>query len=302
MIDLSIGIVTCNGKSVLADCLESIYRAGIASSFEVIVVDNASIDGTSEWLSKSFPTVRLIQNRDNLGIAVGNNQCLKAAQGRYVLLLNNDTIVLPGMLDKLVGFADSHPDAGAVGGKLVNPDGSFQASFSNFPSLWSELIHATRLWTFYDKHYPSRGETDAAQEVDWICSACLLLRWSAVEQVGGVDEMYVMYSDETDLQYRLHRSGWKVYYLPDVKTIHLGGQSASHWRRRRLIYRGKLLFFIKHYGLMKTIILRIIFTLASIIKMGVWGLAWLIPSLREHSNNELNSNREILLCSLGIQS
>jgi GT2 family glycosyltransferase len=300
LIDLSIGIVTYNGKSILKQCLDSIFQTPIVVSFEVIVIDNASVDATCEWLKETYPQVRLVENKENRGIAVGNNQCLQAAQGRYVLLLNNDTVVLPGTLDQLVAFADAHSDAGAVGGKLINPDGSFQASFFDFPNLWSEFLHATRLWSFFDKGYPSRGECQPMQEVDWICSASLLVRRAAAEQVGGVDETFIMYSDETDLQYRLHRKGWKIYYLPEVSTIHFGGQSSSHWRRRKMIYRGKLLFFQKHYGIVKTVLVRMIFAFASIIKICVWGIAWIFPQRRERASNELNSNREVLLMSVNL--
>ncbi|MBN2145983.1 MAG: glycosyltransferase family 2 protein [Anaerolineales bacterium] len=301
MIDLSIGIVTYNGKALLAQCLESIAKASIAATYEIIVVDNASSDDTCAWLREVHPEVRLVENRENRGIAVGNNQCLQAAHGRYVLLLNNDTIVLPGALDRLVVFADAHAEAGAVGGKLINADGSFQASFYDFPNLWLEFLHATRLWALFDRHYPSRGENGEAEEVDWICSASLLVRRAAAEQVGGVDETYVMYSDETDLQFRMRQKGWKVYYLPEVETIHLGGQSASHWQRRKMIYRGKLLFFQKHYGPARTMAVRVVFALASALKVVLWGLAWLAPGLRERARNELGSNREILLLSLGVQ-
>lgn len=300
MIDLSIGIVTYNGKALLAQCLESMDRAGSAVSYEVIVVDNASTDGTCEWLQTAHPRARLVRNDQNRGIAVGNNQCLQAAQGRYVLLLNNDTLVLPGALDRLVAFGEAHPDAGAVGGRLLNPDGTFQASFFDFPSLWSEFLHATRLWALFNRHYPSHGDCVDIREVDWICSASLLVRRAAAEQVGGVDEDFIMYSDETDLQYRMRQQGWKVYYLPEVATIHLGGQSASHWRRRRLIYRGKLLFFQKHYGPWKTAIVRLMFAAASLIKIFVWGVAWLAPGLRERAQDEINSDREVLLLSLRL--
>jgi N-acetylglucosaminyl-diphospho-decaprenol L-rhamnosyltransferase len=238
-------------------------------------------------------------------VARGNNQCLAAARGRYVLLLNNDTVVLPRMLDRLVAFADAHPDAGAVGGKLVNPDGSFQASYFDFPSLWSEFLHATHMGALIDPHHPSHDDSPEVRPVDWIMSASLLVRRAASAQVGDVDESYFMYSDETDLQYRLHQAGWKVYYLPDVVTVHFGGQSASHWRRRKLIYRGKLLFFRKHYGPIRTALVQVLFGSISALKLAAWGPAWVAlgaqPIRRERASNEIRSNVEVLRLSLRLE-
>jgi hypothetical protein len=309
--DLTIGIVTYNGKALLAQCLDSIAAAPPACGCEIVVVDNASGDGTVEWLRDAHPAVRAVVNAQNAGVARGNNQCLAAAQGRYVLLLNNDTIVPAGMLDRLVAFADAHLDAGAVGGKLVNPDGSFQASYFDFPSLWCEFLHATHLGVLIDPHYPSHGDCPEVRQVDWIMSASLLVRRAACAAVGDVDESYFMYSDETDLQYRLSRAGWKVYYLPDVVTVHFGGQSASHWRRRKLIYRGKLLFFKKHYGPLRTAVVQALFGGVSALKLLAWGPAWLAHGARpggreraagrQRAANEIRSNVEVLRLSLGLE-
>jgi GT2 family glycosyltransferase len=134
-------------------------------------------------------------------------------------------------------------------------------------------------------------------------SASLLVRRAAAEQVGGVDESYFMYSDETDLQFRLWQAGWKVYYLPEVAIIHLGGRSSSHWRRRKLIYRGKLLFFRKHYGALRTAMVKALFASASALKLLVWGPAWLAStghsSGRERAGNEIRSNVEVLRLCVG---
>ena len=296
--DLTIGIVTYNGQVLTAQCLKSIHDAPPACSFEIVVVDNASADGTVAWLREAYPQVRVVVNTANAGITRGNNQCFAAAQGRYVLLLNNDTIVPAGTLDRLVTFADAHPDAGAVGGKLVNPDGTFQASYFDFPSLWCEFLHTTRLGVTLDPHYPSHVDCLDVRSVDWIMSASLLVRRSACEQLGGVDESYFMYSDETDLQYRLRRAGWQVYYLPDVVTVHFGGQSASHWRRRKLIYHGKLLFFRKHYGHCRSTLLRLLFGSMSLIKVIAWSCGWLIPPWRSRAGHEIQSNLNVLYLSL----
>ena len=299
--DLSIGIVTYNGQRLLESCLASIEQHRPTCSFEIIVVDNASVDGTPTWLAEHHPGIRLIINERNRGVAAGNNQCLRASSGRYVLLLNNDTLVHARALDRLFAFAEVHADAGAVGGKLMNPDGSFQSSYYDFPTLGSEFLHATRLWVLWDRNYPSHGDEQHISKVDWISSACLLLRKAAADQVGGVYEDYFMYSDETDLQYRIQQAGWRVYYLPQVLTTHFGGQSASHWRRRRLIYRGKLLFFSRNYGLGKTMLLRAIFLVASLLKIVAWAALWVLRRWRQRAVHEIEANYAVIRLSLSLE-
>ena len=298
MIDLTIGVVTYNGLSLLRDCLDSIRVAGIGCDYEILVVDNGSGDGTPEWLRSQHPDVRVVVNSANRGVAAGNNQCFEHGRGRYVLLLNNDALVLPGMVDRLVALADDHPRAGAVGGRRVNADGSFQVSHMAFPTLRSEIVFATRAWALYDRTYPTRGDPEVTGLVEWMPSACLLVRTEAARAVGGVDETYFMYSDETDFQYRLHQAGYEVHYLADVSTVHLGGGSASHWRRRRMIYRGKLLFFRKHYGVTRTLALRAVFSLTSLAKMAIWTALRPIGAWRRRSVDELRSNWSIIRLAL----
>ncbi|UCH58745.1 MAG: glycosyltransferase family 2 protein, partial [Anaerolineales bacterium] len=254
---MSIVLVCWNNKDYLEPCLRSLYDGGLSSSFDVVVTDNGSTDGSQAMLAEKFPHVRIIQNDHNVGLGKASNQGIQATQGRYVLLLNNDTLVNASALDSLVDFLEQNPEAGAVGGKLLNPDGSFQSGYAGFSTLLEEFLIATRLGEFIWKGYPSHGDSDQVRAVGWLSSACLLLRRSALNEVGLLDESYFIYGDEADLQFRLNKAGWKVFYLPDAEIIHYGGRSMDRWRRRKMVYRGKMLFYQKNYGEMSTIGLRL---------------------------------------------
>lgn len=295
--DFSVVLVCWNNKDYLEPCLNSLYASPIRYDFEVVVVDNGSTDGSQVMLKEVFPEVMIIQNDHNVGLGRASNQGIEATFGRYVLLLNNDTVVDGASLDALVAFLDNHPEAGAVGGRLMNPDGSFQASDSKFPSLKEEFLIATRLGASIWPTYPDRGFATEIKTVEWIGSACLLVRRAALAEVGLLDEEYFIYGDEADLQYRLRKAGWLVYYHPNVSTVHYGGRSMDRWRRRKMVYRGKMLFFKKNYGVVRTWILRIMLAGLSLGKLMVWGAFYLFPNRRELASKELRSNTEVLrLC------
>ncbi len=235
-------------------------------------------------LREKYPDVMIIENGRNVGLSKASNQGIEATRGKYVLLLNNDTIVNGEALNALVGFLDSHPEAGAVGGKLLNEDGSFQGGYAKFSTLPEELLIAT-------------GLGDHTIPVGWLSSACLLLRRSALDKVGLLDESYFIYGDEADLQYRLNRAGFKVYYIPTATTIHFGGRSMNRWKRRKMVYRGKLLFYQKNYGWFAAFVLRLLFGVASALKGLVWAIVFLVPKMRERAKLELQSNWDVIkLC------
>jgi GT2 family glycosyltransferase len=295
--DMSIVIVCWNNKAYLEPCLESLYEAGLHSSFDVVVVDNGSTDGTQAMLHEKYPEVQLIENGQNVGLSRASNQGIKATQGRYVLLLNDDTLINAPSLDAIVEFLEAHPKAGAAGGRLLNEDGSFQAGYANFSSLHEEFMIATHLGELLWEGYPSHEDDSKIRPVGWLSSACLLLRREALDQVGLLDEEYFIYGDEADLQYRLQQAGWQAYYLPDAYTIHFGGRSMNRWRRRKMVYRGKMLFYRKNYGPLRTGLLRLLFGCLSLIKMLPWGVAYVLPQWRERAQKELRSNLDVVrLC------
>ena len=294
---LSIVIVSWNTLSYLDPCLDSIFGLSLKIPFEILVVDNGSTDGTQARLRTVWPEVRLIQNVDNVGFARGTNQGVQESQGEYVLLLNPDTLVNAACLRALVEFLDANPKAAAAGGKLLNADGSFQGSYSNFSTLGQEALIVTGLGARLWRGYPSHHQPGATTKADWITGACLLVRRDLYLEFGGLDEDFVMYSEEVDLQYRLKRAGWEIYYLPHVTTLHYGGGSQGRVRRRRMVYRGKLMFYCKNYGVARQLALRGLFGVAAALKLGVWAGGWVFRSLRSRAKAEIRSNLEVLeLC------
>ena len=294
IVDLSIVLVCWNNKKFLEDCLNSLYESGMNYSFDVVVSDNGSTDGSQDMLREKFPQVKIIQNDHNLGLGKASNQGIEATQGRYVLLLNNDTLVNGASFDLMVDFLNKNPNVGAVGGKLLNPDGSVQSCHNKFPTLWEEFLIATRLGELLWKGFPGDITDNQLRSVSWTSSACLMLRRKALDQVGLLDEGYFIYGDEADLQYRLKKAGWLIYFLPDATTIHFGGGSMNRWRRRKMVYRGKILFFQKNYGTVKTGILRGLLFILSVAKLLLWSIALIVPNWRDRAKKELNSNIEVI--------
>jgi N-acetylglucosaminyl-diphospho-decaprenol L-rhamnosyltransferase len=294
MSDLSIALVNWNNHDYLQQCLESIEAAELTLDCEIVVADNGSTDGSQEMLARRFPNVRVIQNEANVGVARGNNQCIRATSGRYIYILNNDTIVNRASVETLVHFLDAHPEAGAAGGDLLNPDGTLQSSFCHFPTLWEEFLLVSHLGRRLNPHFPSHnGRWKTVRQVDWISSASIVVRREAIEAIGLIDETYFIYSDETDWQFRLRKVGWKVYYVPGVATIHFGGGSFPPGSRRyTLVYRGRMLFARKHYSGLYCAVQRAMFALAALGRLAVWCAVQVIPARREMARKQLRSNWE----------
>ena len=281
-LDLSAIVVSYNTSGLLASCLRSVGETATGLAYELIVVDNGSRDGSVEMVMRDFPHVRLIRNQDNRGFAAASNQAIRASLGRHVLLLNSDAALLPGTADRMVSFLDGHPQVGVVGGLLLNPDGSFQASYADFPGLSGELLLLTKLArVFRSPAYPSYPEEKSREPraVDWVPGACLMARRAAIDAVGYLDEDYFMYAEETDWCYRMRQAGWLVYYLPDAKTIHWSGQSAGRApeRKRLQVYRSKWLFMRKHRGALAAATFRLVVRLASAAKLVAWALTAATP-------------------------
>lgn len=273
-IDVSIIIVNWNTRGLLAHCLQSLEDTIRDISFEVWVVDNGSSDDSVAMVREQFPQTHIIANSENVGFVRANNQALARCQGRYVLLLNSDTQALPGSLNKATRFMDEHPRAGIMGVRLLNPDGTFQASYTPFPTLWREFLMLNGLGRrLVRPKYPSHGPEveKGAQKVDYVEGACLLVRREAIDQVGKLDERIFMYAEDVDWCYRFVQAGWEVWYLPQVTIIHHGGQSSKK-RRGRMeaeLYRSRIYFFRKHYGLVQSQLLRLLVYLITPVKWTV---------------------------------
>lgn len=301
VVDMSVVLVCWNNKAYLDPCLKSLYEGGLKSSFDVVVVDNGSTDGSQQMLAEKYPQVKLIQNAGNVGLGKASNQGIEATNGRYVLLLNNDTIVNGPALDVLVEYLDAHPEAGAAAGKLLNPDGSFQSGYAPFSTLLEEFLIVTHIGERLWPGYPSHGDSNEIKETGWMSSACLLVRRAALEQVGLLDESYFIYGDEADLQYRLNKAGWKVVFLPNSAIIHFGGRSMDRWKRRKMVYRGKMMFYKKNYGFFQTLLLRAMFFVMSLLKLLVWCVLFFVPSRNDQAKKELRSNLEVMGLCLNLK-
>jgi hypothetical protein len=289
--DLSILIVNWNARDLLLDCLRSVYRTLRGVTFEVLVVDNGSRDGSVAAVRRAYPPVRLIENEQNVGFARANNQAMRASRGRYVLLLNSDTVVRPGALSGLVRFADRHPEVGIAGSRLVNPNGSLQPSWARFPSFWSEALDRNV------RHRVPMAREPWAYEVDWVGGACLLARREAIEQVGLLDEGFFMYSEEADWCYRMVQHGWKVAYLETAEVIHLGGGS-SRMRSDAMaveLYRSKLRFFRKHYGRIPAAALRVALAARFLVRGTIYAGLHRLGGARRPLARRMASRQHLLL-------
>ena len=301
VVDMSIVLVCWNNKAYLDPCLKSLYEGGLKSSFDVVVVDNGSTDGSQQMLAEKYPDVMLIQNEGNVGLGKASNQGIEATNGRYVLLLNNDTLVNGPALDVLVEYLDAHPEAGASAGKLLNPDGSFQSGFAPFSTLLEEFLIVTHIGEMLWLGYPSHGDSNEIKATGWMSSACLLVRRAALDQIGLLDEGYFIYGDEADLQYRLNKAGWKVVFLPNSSIIHFGGRSMDRWKRRKMVYRGKMMFYKKNYSFLSTLLLRLLFFVMSLLKLLVWCVGFLVPSRNDQAKKELRSNLDVMGLCLNLK-
>ncbi len=252
LIDTTVIIVSWNTRELLEDCLTSLMASDCASELKIVVVDNASSDGSASMISERFPYVQLLINEDNVGFAAATNRGLAGATSAHVLLLNSDTFVAPGAINILAGVLGANPELGAVGACLVNPDGSHQVSCSRAPTAWREAAHVLHLERFFSGlHYPSSWwESDEPIMVDVVQGACILARREVIEDVGGLDEGFFMYSEETEWCERVRAAGWSLAWVPDAHVVHHGGGStrlASSAMFARL-YASKVRFLRRNRG------------------------------------------------------
>jgi len=250
--DLSIVIVNWNTKSLLRDCLRTVVANLGPLRAEVLVVDNASSDGSADMLRAEFPDVTLIESPRNLGFAGGNNLALRQARGRHVLLLNTDTLVHGRVLADAVAWLDAHPAVAVLGPRVLNTDGSVQASCSAFPSLRFLLMQTlglTRIAKF-DGYRMTGWQRDAERHVDVISGAAMFVRTEAMRQVGLLDEAFFFYGEETDWCHRFARDGWEVVFAPIPEITHFGGGSVRQFNHRRdvLLTEATTRLHLKHGG------------------------------------------------------
>ncbi len=317
---LSIIIVNWNVRDLLRACLASVQRSWGAGgqggreagepyhftnlpiyrstiTIEVIVVDNASSDGSAEMVTAEFPWVRLIANAENRGFTGGNNQGLAISAGRYVFFLNPDTVVVGDALATMVAYLDAHPEIGALGPQLRYGDGSLQSSRRRFPTFATALFESTPVgWHWPNNPWARRyrmeekktfevsetSKVSTGEEVDWLVGAALMVRREALAQVGGFDEGYFMYSEELDLCRRIKQAGWRIVYLPAAQIIHYEGKSSEQIVAARHIrfQTSKVRYFRKFHGPLAAEVLRVFVLGLFAVEWSIEAVKWLLGSQR----------------------
>jgi N-acetylglucosaminyl-diphospho-decaprenol L-rhamnosyltransferase len=247
--DVSVIVVNWNTRDLLERCLRSIQAEG--GKVQAIVVDNASSDGSRELVRRQFPDVELIANEDNRGFAPANNQGMERANGRYLLLLNSDAALEPGALQSLTSYADQHPEAGILGPKLLNPDGSLQPSGGRLPTPLSTIGELFGLNALGGRpRYGTRRDYDRPAIVDEVSGAAMLIARGVVDRIGGLDERFRWGYEDVDYCLRARRAGWQVHYVPQARVLHDWGGSRRLAPASTMLNAidGRRWYFRKHFG------------------------------------------------------
>lgn len=248
--EISFVIVNWNTKDLLRGCLDSIGKTVRSLSHEIIVVDNASSDGSVEMLAREYPSVCVIANSKNRGFGAANNQAFPVMKGKYALLINTDAVLTEGAAEKLWNFAEAHPRTAMVCGQLLNADGSKQNSVAAFPTLLTLFLNTSLLEYLFPGRYPSkRYDHREPLEIESAIGACMMVRGRALEEVSYFDERYFFFFEETDLAFAMRKAGWGVYQVPDAYIYHFQGQSIGRSARSRIeFYRSRYQFLRKWHG------------------------------------------------------
>ncbi len=231
--DVSIIIVNYNTEKLIMDCIKSIYDNTKNIEYEIIVSDNNSADNSINSIKEKFPSVKIIQNNENLGFGLANNEGFKLAKGKYVFCLNPDTVLISNAVKVLFDFMEQNFDAGACGGNLYNRNMNYIHSFGYGDDIKSLLLRKTFLKFFFWKEYrkiksyEKNTDRTKVQEVNHITGADLMIKKDLIDELGGFSDKFFMYFEETELEKRIRNKGFKLYYVPDAKIIHLEGKSSN---------------------------------------------------------------------------
>jgi len=299
-IDVSIIIVSWNTRQITCECIGSICEQTSELKYEIIVIDNASTDNSAAMVKAEFPKVALIENSENRGFAAANNQGITIAKGRYVLLLNSDTIVLNNAIAKAVAFADAHPEAAVVGCKVLNPDETLQSTCFMFPSILNMFLSTTYFYKlfpkskFFGREQMTWWYRNDVREVDVVTGCFMLVRREAIEQVGMMDEQFFIYAEETDWCYRFKQAGWKIVFTPDAQIIHFGGGSSKQKQSEMTLQlrQSILLFMKKHKSFLTYTLARLLVASFFFLRVPYWLLRAVFS--RNSKDNDISIARTYL--------
>lgn len=247
-LELSIIIVSYNSSNLLEECLDSIFKYPPRQNYGVIVVDNNSTDGSQELVRKKYPEVELITNTSNIGFAAANNIAIKSTNSDFILLLNSDCQVYKDSLDEMMNFIDNTTEAGIIGPKIINSDGSMQYSCRKFPSIIDAGLHSILVNIAPDNPVSRKYKlTDINREnpftVDWVSGSCMLIRRQALMDTGFMDENYFMYVEDIDICFQMWKKNWKVFYYPYAEILHHTGGSTNTGKVAASVRMQKSIFY-----------------------------------------------------------
>lgn len=302
MIEVSFIIVNWNAEDFLEKCLASIYQQVRGLSFEVIVVDNASTDGSPEMVRENFPEVRLICSSTNLGFARGNNLGIRESRGRYLCLVNSDVEILKDCVQTMVAYLNRHAEIGMLGPRVLNPDGTLQNSYRSFPTLWNNLTCALALPNLLPNSrllgslFLTFFQGDEIRPVEVITGIFWLIRRQALEEVGLLDEDFFMYSEDTDWCRRFRQKGWEIVYFCEAQIIHYGGGSSANAPIKYYLelHRSQIQYWQKYHNKLSQKAFFLILLMHHIFRM----ISWKVVHLVKGSGNpeiEFKIKREIAL-------
>ncbi|MHC4543146.1 MAG: glycosyltransferase family 2 protein [Planctomycetota bacterium] len=287
--DVSIVIVGWNTREMLRNCVTSVYAQTSNVQFEVIVIDNASLDGSVEMIRSEFPDVILVANDTNRGFAAASNQGIIQAKGRYILLLNSDTVICDAAIEKTIAYADDHTDVAVVGCQVYGKQEIPQITCFRFPSVLNlslETFALSRIFKknrFFGREHMRWWLRDTERQVDVVAGVFMLIRREAVDKVGLMDEEYFFLYEETDWCYRFSKAGWKIMFWPGAKIIHVGGgkQSRKQANLKMMVQSQKsmLIFFKKHYNLIAYLLARLLLAFRCGYRCVAWGFLTLSRKL-----------------------
>ncbi len=306
--DLSIIIVSWNVKAFLKACLDSIFAAPMNGyTVEIIVVDSGSTDGSVDLIRDTYPQVKLLAQEENIGFTRSNNIGLKAATGRYMMLLNPDTEVIGDALALMIAHLDTHQAVGISGPHTLNSDGTTQSTRRHFPTLAVGFLESTWLQPYAPKslmnyYYVNDTDDNAILDVDWVQGSGLMIRRDVYKQIGGLDEGYVMYSEEMDWCKRAKLAGWQVAYIGSARIIHHGGKSSEQVTANKHIYfqESKLRYFRKYHGWGTAQILRFFLLVSYMSQIGLESIKSMLGHKRDMRRERIQAYWQVIRSGLKV--
>lgn len=288
-VKVTLSIVNTNNRELLRKCVDTIFDTVRETTYEIIVVENASTDGSFEMLTSKYPSVRVIRNTEKQGYGKCHNHAIRASKGDCILILNEDMEMLEGAVDRMVAKAESIDNLGVLGCRIVNPDHTLQHSCFTFPTLGGELFEALFPQTVVFGESTARSKMyywqhDTERQVDIVVGCCMLLPRRAVEVVGMFDPAFFVYSEEHDLCRRMRDAGLKVVFTPESEMIHIGGQTSKRMSLKMALVQleSRMKYFRKHEGPVAAAVFRVILAVAAAVRLVGWGAVY--PFARDRRN------------------